>query len=145
MPDQRLDPRLATMSRRSRRTAHADRRDRGSAHRVRAIVFGIVVVVLPAAAAGVAGWRACGAHGERCEQAGRFYPSYNSAGEVDLVMYDLTGDGIVETWVHRKDDAGIERIEIDRNEDGAIDRRIVRDHAAAWRVEPDAVAGRERR
>ena len=84
-------------------------------------------VTAVAVALGVAGWRACGRYGERCSEAGQQFPHYGTeTGRIDLVMHDLSGDGIVDTWVYQND-RGIEEIEIDRDEDGAIDQLFVTD------------------
>ena len=86
------------------------------------------------AALGVAGWRVCGRYGHRCEDAGQFFPIYNAAARrIDLVMYDLNGNGLIETWVYRNQQH-IEKVRIDRNEDGAIDRTLLPDAAGTLRL-----------
>ncbi len=86
-----------------------------------------------AMALGVAGWRVCGRYGERCEGAARF-PSYDAdTGAIDLVMHDLNGNGVIDTWIYRNGEA-IEEIEIDRDEDGTIDRILVPDEQGALRL-----------
>lgn len=86
-----------------------------------------------AAALGVAGWRVCGRYGERCEGAARF-PSYDTeTGAIDLVMHDLNRNGVIDTWIYRNGQ-GIEEIEIDRDEDGTIDRILVPDEQGALRL-----------
>ena len=80
------------------------------------------------------GWRVCGRYGERCEEAGQFFPSYNAeARRIDLVMHDLNGNGVIDTWVYRNGPR-IEEIEIDRNEDGTIDRLLLPDETGTLRL-----------
>jgi hypothetical protein len=105
---------------RSRRSHRPKRRGRARAAAAALFVAGV------AAALGVAGWRICGPHGERCEETA-WFPGYNvETGDIDLVMHDLNGNGIVDTWIYRNG-RRIEEIEIDRNEDGTVDRLLVSD------------------
>lgn len=100
----------------------------------------LALTIAPAIMLGTVAWRVCGPYGERCGVAGRFYPVYNpDTGRIDVVMHDLSGNGIVDTWVHRND-SRIEEIEIDQDEDGSIDRRLVPDEdGKSWRVETDVL------
>jgi hypothetical protein len=97
-------------------------------------LFGPALAVGVAAALGVAGWRVCGPYGERCEEAGQFFPSYNAqTGDIDVVMHDLNGNGVIDTWIYRSTER-IEEIEIDGNEDGTIDRLMVLDENGAFHL-----------
>lgn len=105
-----------------------------------AAMHGVLVAVallVPAAALGTFAWRTCGQYGEVCDRAGLMFPQYDPAtGRIALVMHDLSGNGIVDAWAYLKDDR-IDAIEIDDNEDGAIDRRLVFDERGVAReVEP---------
>ncbi len=98
-------------------------------------IVGPAFVVSIATSLGIAGWRACGRYGERCTQAGQLFPGYNAdAGRIDLVMHDLNRNGVIDTWVYR-DGQGVEEIEIDRDEDGIIDRVLSPDEKGVLRVE----------
>jgi hypothetical protein len=64
--------------------------------------------------------------GSSCQQAGgptkKIEPSYNKkTGRLELLRYDSDGDGKFDTFSYM-DGARILRIEIDKNEDGKIDR-----------------------
>ena len=97
-------------------------------------IAGSALILGIGAALGVAGWRTCGRYGHRCEDAGQFFPIYNAAARrIDLVIYDLNGNGMIDTWVYRNQQH-IERVRIDRNEDGTIDRTLLPDAAGTLRV-----------
>jgi len=96
--------------------------------------FTATVIIAVAVVLGVRGWRACGKYGERCEQAGQFFPVRDAAtGRIDMVMHDVNGNGVVDTWVHRTE-AGIDEVEIDRDEDGTIDGVLSRDSQGTLRL-----------
>ena len=98
------------------------------------LIAGAALVLGVGAALGVAGWRACGRYGHRCEDAGQFFPIYNAAARrIDLVMHDLNGNGMIETWVYRNHQH-IEKVRIDRNEDGTIDRTLLPDATGTLRL-----------
>jgi len=89
---------------------------------------------------GVVGWRSCGRYGERCEESGQFFPGYNTdTRQIDLVMHDLNRNGVIDTWVYRNGQR-IEEIEIDRDEDGTIDRLLIPDEYGTLRL-ADASSG----
>src|SRR5262245_48946278 len=101
--------------------------------RVMQTLLATAFVVGVAAALGVAGWRACGRYGERCESSGQMFPGYSrNLHRIHLVMHDLNNNGIIDTWVYRNE-RGIEEVEIDRNEDGVIDRVLVPDGEGTMR------------
>lgn len=92
------------------------------------------LVVGVAVALGIASWHACGRYGERCEEAGQLFPGYDRASRrINLVMHDLNKNGVIDTWVYRNE-RGIEEVEIDRNEDGVIDRVLVPDGEGTMRL-----------
>ena len=83
--------------------------------------FAAALIIAAAAILGVKGWRACGKYGELCEQNGQFFPVRNpDTGHIDVVMHDVNGNGVVDTWVYRSE-TGVTEIEIDKDEDGKID------------------------
>ena len=98
------------------------------------------LTVAPGAMLGALAWEHCGAYGERCREAWQLFPTYDPAtGRIGLIMRDVTGNGIIDTSVHRSD-TGIERIDIDLDEDGVIDRRLVFDEdGVRWRLEAEPV------
>jgi hypothetical protein len=97
-------------------------------------ILGTALALWVATALGVAGWRVCGRYGERCEEAGQFFPGYNAdARRIDLVMHDLNRNGVIDTWVYRNG-SRIEEIEIDRDEDGTIDRVLTLDERGTLRL-----------
>lgn len=51
----------------------------------------------------------------------RISPEYDQAGKLQLLKYDSTGNGKVDTWSYM-DGPRVLRIEIDQDGDGAIDR-----------------------
>jgi hypothetical protein len=51
----------------------------------------------------------------------RIEPVYDKTGKLQLLKYDADGNGKVDTWSYM-DGARVVRIEIDKNEDGNIDR-----------------------
>ena len=103
---------------------------------------GLALVAGVAAFLGVAGWRVCGRFGERCEEVGLFFPQYDATTKrIDLVMYDLNKNGFIDTWVYRKG-PHTSQVDIDRDEDGAIDRILMIDKYSTLRLQP---ARRERR
>jgi hypothetical protein len=103
-------------------------------------VIGPALAIGVAAGLGVAGWQTCGRYGQRCSEAGQFFPVYDpDTGEIRLVMHDLNGNGVIDTWVYRND-IRIEEIELDRDEDGAIDGLMVADEHGVLR--PTEVAAR---
>jgi hypothetical protein len=53
--------------------------------------------------------------------AGRITPEYGADGKLQLLKYDSTGGGAVDTWSYM-DGARVVRIEIDTDTDGRIDR-----------------------
>jgi hypothetical protein len=58
----------------------------------------------------------------RDEASKRITPEYDKAtGKLKLLKYDSDGNGVVDTWSFM-DGARVVRIEIDKNEDGKIDR-----------------------
>jgi hypothetical protein len=125
-------------------TAQLDRqRRRRPAARFRAAVrrvIGPALAIGVAAGLGVAGWRTCGRYGERCGEAGQFFPVYDlDTGGIRLVMHDLNGNGVIDTWVYRNG-IRIEEIELDRDEDGTVDGLMVADEHGVLR--PREVAGR---
>ena len=70
------------------------------------------------------GWRACGPYGATCSDAGQYFPMHDAATNLfSGVVYDLSGNGIVETFVSMSA-AGITDIEVDADEDGRVDRRV---------------------
>src|SRR5919108_3319055 len=95
-----------------------------------AFVLGVGCILI------VAGWRVCGRFGERCEEVGQFFPRYDTATKrIDLVMYDLNKNGVIDTWAYRNTD-GSERFDVDRNEDGVIDRILLLDGHSTVRMQP---------
>ena len=99
-----------------------------------AAILGATFVAGVAALLGAAGWRACGKYGERCDEAGQFFPGYNAESQrIDLVMHDLNENGVIDTWVYRNG-RQIEEIEIDRDEDGTIDRILRLDGEGTLRL-----------
>ena len=83
---------------------------------------------------GARGWRACGKYGERCEQHGQFFPVRNpETGRIDVVMHDVNGNGVVDTWVYQSG-TGVTEIEIDRDEDGRIDGVLSPDQSGTLRL-----------
>src|SRR6266478_1538933 len=62
-----------------------------------------------------------------CDQQGaearkRIAPEYDkTTGKLKLLKYDANGNGVVDTWSYM-DGARVVRIEIDKDEDGKIDR-----------------------
>ncbi len=102
--------------------------------RVAGQTAGLALVGCVAAFLGIAGWRVCGKYGERCEEAGQLFPGYNAEmRRIDFVMHDLNGNGVIDTWVYRNG-SRIEEIEIDRNEDGTIDRVLLPDEKGTLRL-----------
>ncbi len=100
---------------------------RSSLTRMARRVFGTAFVVGVAAWLGIAGWRVCGRFGERCEEVGLFFPRYNATTKrIDLVMYDLNKNGLIDTWVYQKG-PDKSQVDIDRDENGAIDRILILD------------------
>jgi hypothetical protein len=99
---------------------------------------GLALVTGVGAALGVAGWRVCGRSGQRCEDAGMFFPLYDArTARITGVMYDLNRNGLIETWAYRKgDSAG--QFDIDRDEDGVIDRILVIDRYSTLRLQPNS-------
>jgi len=88
----------------------------------RAIVVTLVVAV--GFALGLTGWRACGPHGATCSDAGQYFPMHDADTRLlSGVVYDLTGDGVVETFVSMGA-AGITDVMVDADEDGQIDHRL---------------------
>jgi hypothetical protein len=51
----------------------------------------------------------------------RITPEYDHTGKLQLLKYDANGNGTVDTWSYM-DGARVVRIEIDKDEDGKIDR-----------------------
>jgi hypothetical protein len=93
-------------------------------------------------ALGIAGWRVCGRFGERCEDVGHFFPRYNAnTRQIDLVMYDVNRNGVIDTWVYRKGEDE-SRVDIDSDEDGAIDRTLIFDRHSTLRF--NQTGGKER-
>ena len=81
----------------------------------------------------VTGWRVCGPYGATCSDAGQYFPTQDADTNLPSgVVYDLSGDGVVETFVSTSA-AGITDIAVDANEDGQIDRRLQPDRDGAWR------------
>jgi hypothetical protein len=72
--------------------------------------------VLLAAATHVAACSSERDHGRK-----RITPEYDKSGKLQLLKYDANGNGIVDTWSYM-DGARVVRIEIDKDEDGKIDR-----------------------
>jgi hypothetical protein len=63
---------------------------------------------------------ACDARGEEARK--RISPEYDaSTGKLSLLKYDANGNGTVDTWSYM-DGARVVRIEIDKDEDGKMDR-----------------------
>jgi hypothetical protein len=98
----------------------------------------VALTVVPGALLGYTAWQTCGAFGERCAEAWQMFPEYEpGTQQIGLVMRDLTGNGIIDTWV-RRSDARIAQIEMDLDEDGVIDRRLVFDEdGVRWRLETE--------
>jgi hypothetical protein len=62
----------------------------------------------------------CGQQGNEARK--RIFPEYDTTtGKLKLLKYDSNGNGIVDTWSYM-DGARVVRIEIDKDEDGKIDR-----------------------
>ena len=88
----------------------------------RAIVVTLVVAV--GFTLGVTGWRACGPYGATCSDAGQYFPMHDTDTHLlSGVVYDLTGDGVVETFISMGA-AGITDVMVDADEDGEIDHRL---------------------
>ena len=59
-------------------------------------------------------------------------PTYDKTGKLRLLTYDSNANGKPDTWSHM-DGSRVVRIEIDKNEDGVIERR--EDHDASQALE----------
>ena len=58
----------------------------------------------------------------RSRESGKIEPVYNKlTGKLQLLKYDSNGDGKVDTWSYM-DGTRVLRIEIDKDEDGKVDR-----------------------
>ena len=124
-----------------RRQTHPDAARRRAPLRVR--VTAATVLLVPAVAIGLFAWHACGSRGELCRFNSGFFPEYDSkTRQVALVMHDLSGNGIVDTWVYRTE-AVIERIEFDQDEDGVSDRVFVQHKDGRWHAAPMARAEKD--
>ena len=87
-------------------------------------VLAVVAILAPAPALGMFAWAECGRYGERCSEAGRYFPGHDSAtGLISFVVRDSDANSKIDMWVFLKDDR-LHAIEIDNNEDGAVDRRL---------------------
>jgi hypothetical protein len=99
-------------------------------------VIAAIVLVVPAVAIGISAWHSCGSRGELCRLDSSFFPEYDSkTRQVILVVHDLSGNGIVDTWVYRTE-AVIDRIEFDQDEDGVSDRVFVQHEDGSWHAAP---------
>jgi len=79
----------------------------------------------------VAGWRTCGPYGATCSDAGRYFPMQDAdTHRFTGVVYDLTGNGVVETFVSIGA-TGIADIMVDTDEDGRMDHRLQPDRDGA--------------
>jgi hypothetical protein len=98
-------------------------------------VAGAAFVVGVAVWLGIAGWRVCGRFGDRCEEVD-FFPHYSDGTrQIDAVMYDLNKNGIIDTWAYPQGEHTA-KFDIDRDEDGAIDRILMLDRYSTVRVRP---------
>jgi hypothetical protein len=73
----------------------------------------------------VQAWRTCGSHGATCSEAGQYFPMHDA--DTDLfggVVYDLSANGKVETFVSMGTSGSITEIAVDVDEDGRIDRLL---------------------
>jgi hypothetical protein len=71
-----------------------------------------------------------------CHLGASFFPEYDSTTrQVVLILHDMSGNGIVDTWVYRSETA-IERIEFDQDEDGVSDQIFVRHKDGTWHAAP---------
>jgi hypothetical protein len=96
----------------------------------------ITALLLVGAWLGVLGWRTCGPYGAACAAAGQYFPMHDT--ETDAlsgVVYDLSGNGTLETFVTMRHSRTTE-ITIDTNEDGEIDRRLQPDGQGVLRAVP---------
>ena len=85
----------------------------------------IAFVVGVAFTLAVTAWRTCGSHGALCTEAGQYFPMHSpETNSFSGVVYDLSNNGRVETFVSMGGSGSITEIAVDADEDGQLDRLL---------------------